>query len=99
LLPRLHGFEFGYQSWVPAIVRNMITYAVGRTFVLARAGELMGDVLASLVRESGAQSILELAAGSAMPSVEISNALHRRGQAVPYWLSDKFPDLEAFRRA
>jgi hypothetical protein len=80
-------------------MRNMITYAVGRTFVIANAGELMGEVLAALVRESGAPSILELAAGSAMPSVELSNELHRRGQAIPYCVSDKYPDLEAFQHA
>ena len=99
LLPRMHWFEFGDQPWVPAIVRSMITYAVGRGFALFHAGDLMGEVLSSLVRESGAGSIMELAAGSAMPSVELSNELHRRGQAITYWISDKYPDLGAFRRA
>ena len=99
LLPRMHWFEFFDQSWLPPVVRSMISLAIGRGFVLFHAGELMGEVLTSLVRESGSQSILELAAGSAMPSVALSNELHQRGQAVAYCVSDKYPELEAFRRA
>lgn len=99
VLPRLHGFEFTDQSWVPGIVRAILTDAIGQGFVKLRAGTRMGQVLASLVRESRAQSILELAAGSAEASVELVNELERRGAAVNYVVSDKYPDLLAFRRA
>jgi hypothetical protein len=59
----------------------------------------MGQVLASFVEETRAQSILELAAGSAEASVELVNELERRGAAVSYVVCDKYPDLEAFRTA
>ena len=99
VLPRLHGFEFTDQAWVPVIVRAIVTYAIGQGFVKSRAGSRMGQVLASVVEESGAQRILELAAGTAEASVELVNELDRRGAAVSYVVSDKYPDLEAFRSA
>jgi hypothetical protein len=99
LLPRIHGFEFNDQAWIPAGMREVLTYAVGRGFVGTGAGNLMGQVLADIVEESGTTCILELAAGSAEPSVELINELVQRGAAVSYVVSDKYPDLEAFRRA
>ena len=98
LLPRVHGFEFNDQAWIPLGMREILTYAIGRGFVESGSGSLMAQVLASIVQESGATSILELAAGSAAPSVEVISELVRRGSAVNYVVTDKYPDLEAFRR-
>jgi hypothetical protein len=99
VLPRWHFFEFNDQSWVPEIIRSLITFALGRGFEHLGAGKLVGDVLASHVHESGTPSILELAAGSAMPSVELFNHLRQSGMTIPYQVSDLYPDLEAFQRA
>jgi len=95
----MHLFEFNDQPWIPEMVRTLITFTLGRGFELLHGGKLLGELLIPHIRESGATSILELAAGSAMPSVELSNEIHRSGQAIPYTVSDKYPDLEAFRRA
>jgi hypothetical protein len=99
VLPRLHGFEFNDQAWLPAIMRTIVTYAIGQGVVKSRVASRMCQVLAPAVRESGATSILELAAGSAQASVQLVNELERRGVVVSYVVSDKYPDLEAFRSA
>lgn len=98
LLPRVHGFEFNDQAWIPLSMREILTYAIGKGFVESGAGSLMGQILASKVEECGATSILELAAGSAAPSVELAKELVARGVAVNYVVTDKYPDIEAFRR-
>jgi CheY-like chemotaxis protein len=96
-LPRL--FEFNDLPKLPAIMRQFITFSAGKTFKEARAADRIGDVLATLIRESGAESILELAAGAAIPSIEISNKLHDLGLAIPYRINDKYPDFQFFHRA
>jgi hypothetical protein len=99
LLPRLHLFEFNDQPWVHEMIRTLITFTLGRGFKLLHGGKLLGDVLVPHTRASGVSSILELAAGSAVPSIELSNEIHKSGRTIPYAVSDKYPDLQAFRRA
>lgn len=58
----------------------------------------MGQVLASVVQESGVTSILELAAGSGEASAELAKEVQQRVGAIPYVICDKFPDIAAFSR-
>lgn len=97
LLPRLHVFEFTDQAWLPNTVRAIVTDAIGEAFKGCGVASEIGKTLASMIRESGGEpEILELAAGSAEASVLLVNEL---GATVRYTVSDKYPDLNAFRRS
>ena len=96
---RLHLFEFEDLDWFPQTLRDQITELLQHQ--LDSRGVYLGvvPVIAELMEQTGANCIIDLGSGSGGDVIrlqkEIDAALQR---PVEFRLTDKFPNLEAFRR-
>lgn len=98
-IPRLHGFELEDQAWFPATIRDLATdylHFMETRFGLHRP---IVAVLAGALRASGSRQILDLCSGGSGPIAALQRALADQGLDVRCTLTDRFPNLSAFRRA
>lgn len=98
-IPRVHLFELEDQASLPAVVRDLATdflHFVESAFELHRPiVALLGDAL----RATGAKHVIDLCSGGGGPVPELQRALAGTGVSVGFTLTDRFPNVEAFRRA
>jgi hypothetical protein len=97
-IPRLHLFELEDQPWFPAVVRDLATdylQFVQARFHLHRAA---GHLLAGALRATGSERVVDLCSGGGGPVAALSEALAADGVQVVFTLTDRFPNLQAFRR-
>jgi len=95
-MERIHGFEFGDQTWCPALIGDAITEylrvierAMGsHTFVL--------PVVEEALEASGADRIVDLCSGGAGTSAELRSLFAERGRDLELVLTDLKPNLDAF---
>ncbi len=99
LIPRLHCFELEDQSWFPAVIRDLATdylHFIETTFGLHRpVVALLGDAL----RATESHHVIDLCSGGSGPISALQQALAVEGLDVRFTLTDRFPNLSAFRRA
>lgn len=95
----MHLFEFEDQSWFPHALRNYLTDVV--QFISRRAVERSPvlEVLARLLDQAGADTIVDLCSGSSGPLPVLRERLEARRRAVSVVLTDKYPHLAAYRAA
>jgi hypothetical protein len=97
-LPRMQLFELEDFPWFPAVIRDLATDYLH--FIEARF-ELHKPVV-PLVRDalavSKAARVVDLCSGGGGPVAAIYGSLVNEGIAVPFTLTDKFPNVGAFRR-
>ena len=97
-IPRLHLFELEDQPWFPALVRDLATDYLEFTqarFELHRpAARLLGEAL----RATGSTTVIDLGSGGGGPVSAICRALTAEGLDVAFTLTDRFPNVAAFRR-
>lgn len=97
-LPRLQLFELEDLSWFPRVIRDLATdYLVfmEKRFALHRpAVPLLREALV----KSGATRVVDLCSGAGGPVPALVEALAASGLRVPFTLTDKYPNLRAFRR-
>ncbi len=96
---RRHLFEFGDQPWLPRFFRDAITSYL--TFVVRLTGQdklLMPTVL-NAVRESQADTVLDLAAGAGGMTPALVSALEEEGLQTRVVLTDLYPNQDALRAA
>lgn len=95
---RLHLFEFEDLPFCPGVVRRGITDLLHHQ--LARYGlyRPIASRLARLMHATGEDRLLDLCSGSAGPVATLLPALSEAaGRPVTATLSDRYPNLEAFR--
>jgi hypothetical protein len=94
---RLHLFELEDQPWFPPVVRDLATdylHFIETRFALHRPTvRPLGDAL----RATGAQHVVDLCSGGGGPILSLQRALADEGIAVTFTLTDRFPNLAAFR--
>jgi hypothetical protein len=103
---RVQFIELHEQPWFPSSLRDDVTDAIQFGFNLLRAYEPIAPLLQSVIDSTGngtndRQSIVDMCSGGGGPWLDLSRKL-RCGGAGNYaglriWLTDKYPNLEAFR--
>src|SRR5450755_3084896 len=100
---RIHFLEFHDQPWFPSFLRDYITDALQFGFdrfkVYAPIAPLLQRVLDS--KQSG--TIVDMCSGGGGPWLDLSKRLAssksaRDSAALHIYLTDKYPNLEAFRK-
>lgn len=99
LVPRLHLFELEDMAWFPAWIRDLGTdyiHFVEHRFALHEpVVPLLRDALAA----SGVDRVVDLCSGGSGPVPALARDLAAAGMQVHFTLTDRFPNLAAFRRA
>jgi hypothetical protein len=99
VIPRLQLFELEDQPWFPSVVRDLATdylRFVERRFRLHMHAL---PILARATQASGAERVIDLCSGGAGPVPALVDELGKAGIGTPFVLTDRFPNLEAFRGA
>lgn len=98
-IPRLHLFELEDQTWFPATVRNLATdylNFIETTFALHHP---VVALLSQALRETRAESVLDLCSGGGGLIPPLQKALAADGLCVDFTLTDRFPNMDSFRLA
>jgi len=97
---RSHLFEFHDLPWYPRVWRRILTAYVG---LFGRVFDLFHPIvprLAHALRQCNSTTILDLCSGASGPLALLQRQLAVEEQLdVTVMLSDKFPNLDAFRHA
>ena len=98
MLPRLHLFELGDQSWFPATIRDLATdylHFLEARFALHRPAV---PLVAEVLRLSRTTHIVDLCSGGGGPMPALLQALAADGLKPQVTLTDRFPNVPAFQR-
>jgi hypothetical protein len=98
-MKHLHLIEIHDQDWCPRAVRNALTDYLQFTIAATKPYAAMVPILATALQRTGAQQVLDLCSGAAGPWLWLHPVLAERGVNVSVWLTDKFPNMEAFGRS
>jgi hypothetical protein len=97
---RRQAFEFNDLPWYPRTWRQILTAYSGFFAVAFDIFRPIAPRLADALRSCNARVILDLCSGAAGPLVRLQRQLAKgEGYPVAVVLSDKYPNLEAFRSA
>ena len=98
-MKRRHLFEWEDQPWFPHAWRNYMTDLLQFTFTkFAWRATKTKDLLGELLDRMATDTIVDLCSGSSGPLVWFRAKLEEeRGRPVHVVLTDKFPNLAAFR--
>ncbi len=97
-LPRLQLFELEDQAWFPPAIRDLATdYLV---FMETRFAlhEPVVPILSDLLRKLRIDHVVDLCSGGGGPVLPVHEALAARGVPAVFTLTDKYPNIGAFRR-
>lgn len=97
-MPRIDCPEFEDQTWFPATLRNMLTDYL--QFIYAKSGIFLPLVplLRRALDEAGADRLVDLCSGGGGPVPFLQQRLADEGVTIQATLTDKFPNLRAFRQ-
>jgi hypothetical protein len=98
-MKRLDLFEFEDQSWFPRFMRDAATTYLQFISHKLRVHEAMTAMLEELAEHCGCNRVVDLCSGGTGPVVDIAESLYKRNRDFRVVLTDKFPNLPAFRRA
>ena len=98
-MKRLHLIEIEDQDWCPHSLRDAATDYLQCFFSATRINEPIIPILGGVLRRAGSRGIVDLCSGAAGPWLWLQPALAESGVGVPICLTDKYPNLEGFRRA
>lgn len=97
-IPRLHLFELEDQPWFPAVIRDLATdylRFIEDSFRLHRpVVALLGEAL----RATHLEHAVDLCSGGGGPIPALQKELAANGMRVSFTLTDRFPNMDAFRR-
>jgi hypothetical protein len=96
-IPRFQLFELEDLSWFPRVLRDLATdylHFIERTLQLERP---VVPILADAVRASSAHRLVDLCSGAGGPVPSLQSALAAQGLDLQVTLTDRFPNLVAFR--
>ncbi len=98
-MKRRQFFEFHDIDAFPAGVRDALTDFMSWFATRFRVFRPVVPMLQRAINESRAGRIIDLCSGAGGPSLAIACEFHRAGHSVPpIVLTDRFPNLAAFRR-
>lgn len=96
---RRHLFEFGDQPWLPAFLRDAMTSYLTFAMRLTGHDKLALAPVVAAVRDSGADTVLDLAAGAGGITDPLVQALEAEGLQTRVLLADLFPNQDALKAA
>jgi hypothetical protein len=98
LVPRLQLFELEDLSWFPSTIRDLATDYL--EFMEIRFGlhKPVVTVLRRALEQSTVMLVVDLCSGGGGPVSAIYEELRGEGLSVSFTLTDKYPNLSAFRR-
>ena len=97
-IPRFHLFELEDQSWFPNIIRDLATDYLQFMETKLELHQPVVPLLSRALHESGSTTVVDLCAGGGGPVVALLAELKDAGIPVRFILTDKFPNLPAFRQ-
>ena len=98
MIPRCHLFEVEDQSWCPGWLRDAMTGYLHTIISLSRPYSPAVPLLAALLKEQGATTVVDLCSGAGGPWPALRSELAARGAAVTVTCTDLAPNVEAARR-
>jgi len=99
LLPRLQLFEWHELAWFPETFRNAITEVLRVLCLRMRVQDVIAPVLERLLEETRTDRVVDLCSGAGGPIVAIQERFAAAGHPIFVLLTDKFPNVAAFRLA
>ena len=98
-LRRFHLFELEDLAWFPRVLRDYATdYLQFIEHSLGLHRPVM-PLLRDLLERTGSERIVDLCSGGSGPLLAVVRALRESGLEVRALLTDKYPNLDAFKRA
>jgi hypothetical protein len=97
-LRRVQLFELEDFAWFPKTIRDLATdylHFVQKRFALHRP---MVPLLCDALKASGAANVLDLCSGGGGPVLALYEAMTAAGISVPFTMTDRYPNLNAFDR-
>jgi hypothetical protein len=97
-IPRLQLFELEDFPWFPSTIRDLATdylHFMETRFALHKP---VIPLLRDILQQSKAAGIVDLCSGGGGPVPAAREALRECGMDCPFTLTDKYPNLQAFRR-
>jgi hypothetical protein len=96
---RIQFFEIHEQRWFPRFLRDEVTDALQHGVSFLNAYAPVGPLLQGALDSTGCRSIVDLCSGGGGPWLNLAGSLNGSAAAAQICLSDKVPNLAAFRRA
>lgn len=96
-LPRIHMFELEDLSWFPHTIRDLATDYLQLLQTRFALHKPMIPLLRDALEQSGSAHVLDLCSGGGGPVLAMYEALASDGITVPFTLTDRYPNLSAFR--
>ena len=98
-MKRLSLFEFEDLAWLPRVWRDQITELLHYQIASRGIYRAIVPLIVETLETAGSARIVDLGSGSGGDIAALQRAIaEARGAEVPVLLSDKFPNLEAFKR-
>ena len=97
-MKRLHLIEIHDQDWCPRTVRDGETDYLQFVIAATKPYAAMVPILAAALQRTGTRQVLDLCSGAAGPWLWLQPVLAERGVSVSVCLTDKYPNVEAFRQ-
>lgn len=98
-MKRLHLIEIHDQDWCPRTVRDGATDYLQFVIATTKSYAAMVPILASALQRTGTRQVLDLCSGAAGPWLWLQPVLAERAVSVSVCLTDKYPNLDAFRHS
>src|SRR6185436_5019865 len=98
-MKRLHLIEIHDQDWCPRMVRDGETDYLQFVIATTKSYAAMVPILAAALQRTGTRQVLDLCSGAAGPWLWLQPVLAERGVSVSVCLTDKYPNLGAFRQS
>lgn len=100
MVARLHLFELHDQRWFPVVWRDLLNDYLSLYAGVFRPYARVAPVLAEALEDSGTRRIVDLCSGGGAAVLSIRRGLEQSGvRGVTITLTDKYPNLAAWRRA
>jgi hypothetical protein len=96
-LPRLHLFELEDLEWFPDTIRNLALDYLGFMEVRFALHKPVMPLLRRMFAQTGTLNVVDLCSGRGELVLALYEALSSEGIDVEFTLTDKFPNLIAFR--
>lgn len=95
---RLHLFELEDFPWFPITIRDLATDYLRFVQALLAIEDTIVPLLVTALNQSPVAQVVDLCSGGGGPVVAVLEALSAEGVSIRFTLTDRYPNLSAFRR-
>src|SRR5205809_914989 len=98
-MKRRHWIEISDRPWCPQAIKDAVTDYCGFVLDMSKCYDAIAPVLAEALQSAGTRRVLDLCSGASGPWIGLQPLLRAKGVDVAVCLTDKYPNIEAFKRA